>query len=86
MSHTITIPCRECGADIELACCWTPEERNYGADADGRRGICVPGYMSLDDEIPDVCPDDECGHTFTPDERDSLETDAQRACEQWSGQ
>ena len=86
MSATVDVNCTECGAEIELRGDWTPEDRNYGADADGRRGITVPGYLSLDDEIPDVCPDAECGHTFTADERASLETDAHRACNRWSGE
>jgi len=84
MSHQITIHCPECGEEMHLDCEWTPEDRNYGADADGNRGRHVDGYMTLADDVPDNCPDNDCAAAFTPEDQEQLHKDAVQACKKWS--
>jgi hypothetical protein len=50
---------------------YEPGESNYGADADGNRGISISGYWGTDDEAPHKC--EKCGKGFTNEERAEIE-------------
>ena len=63
-----------CCVDIELDLAYEPGESNYGADADGNRGISIPGGFYVEDEIPTKCS--ECGHEYTMEELGDLRKQA----------
>lgn len=50
---------------------YEPGDNNYGADADGNRGIYVRGYWS--GTAADACT---LGHTLTPKEQSELQEQA----------
>jgi hypothetical protein len=56
-----------CDAEFSLDLQYEEGDAAYGADADGNRGINVPGYFEWCGEIPDKCS--ECGHVYTEDEK-----------------
>lgn len=60
-----------CSVELEVELDFEPGDKNYGADADGNRGISVPGYAYPINEPPDVCP--ECGKPFTKDELKAID-------------
>lgn len=49
---TISVDCSECGEEIEVEISWEPGERGWGADADGNRGIDIPGRYVPEEPIP----------------------------------
>lgn len=51
---------------IEITLAYEKPDYNYGADADGNRGIYVAGYWYPEDSVPEHCP--ACGTQFTADE------------------
>jgi hypothetical protein len=59
-----------CDAEFSLDLQYEEGDAAYGADADGNRGINVPGYFEWCGEIPDKCS--ECGHVYTEDEKEEL--------------
>lgn len=63
-----------CCVEYEVELGYEPGESNYGADADGNRGISIPGFFGVEGEIPTKC--DECGHEFTMEELESLRKEA----------
>lgn len=74
VDHTITLDCpvEECGTDFTVELYYEPGDSNYGADADGNRGMYVPGYW-YPDEMPACCPN---GHVFSPEELKALDKTA----------
>ncbi len=50
---------------------YEPADPNYGADADGNRGMYVAGYWS--GSCDDSCSE---GHTLTADEQEQVNTEA----------
>lgn len=70
-----------CACEIGLELAYEPGESNYGADADGNRGISIPGYFYVEDEIPTKCS--ECGHEFTMEELESLRKDADEGASEY---
>lgn len=81
MSHTITLHCphllddeTECEADVEVELAYEPPDPNYGADADGRRGIYVSGYFYVE-SIADTCAK---GHVLTGEEEADVERRAEK--------
>ena len=74
-SITIYCPNEEC--ELELNVGYEPPDYNYGADADGNRGMYVAGYAYLEYEVPAVCP--TCKHEFDPEELKALEDAAEKA-------
>lgn len=46
----------------------------YGTDADGNRGVKMPGEWVLIGDIPLTCP--SCGHTYTTEELANMAKDA----------
>jgi hypothetical protein len=44
--------------EVPVEAAWVPPERNWGADADGNRGIDVPGYW---EDLRVTGPCDKCG-------------------------
>ncbi len=81
---TTACPRDECEGTVKVTLEWEPPESNYGADADGNRGMYVAGYWC-------AYPDELCSlwHTLTDDERDSIGQDAEanagEADEEYSG-
>lgn len=68
----------QCEASIEVELEWIDGEI-YGTDADGNRGVWVPGYLTVASEVPEVCS--ECGHHYLVEELKALEADAEKAAE-----
>lgn len=66
--------------EVELTAGYEPGDPNYGADADGNRGISLPGYAYYESGLPETCP--ECGHEFTAEETATLELLADEAAEE----
>lgn len=62
--------------ELSLGIDWESGERGYGADADGNRGIDIPGYFCLSEEVPLTCP--ACGYQFTDEERLAIQASAER--------
>ena len=54
--------CPQCGEEFEVGLYVEPDEPNYGADADGNRGVFMAGYLECE-EYPETCP--HCGYTLT---------------------
>lgn len=70
-ANYIEIQCPACKQTIRLEVDIVPAEPNYGADADGHRGIYVPAYAALVDDEPSECP--HCKVDFMDDgEMDDL--------------
>ncbi len=74
MSKTVTVDCPredaegdECEGVVNVTLEWEPGDRNYGADADGRRGVFVSGYW--ESEAAESC---SRGHALTLGERESV--------------
>ena len=65
--------------DIEVVLDREPDDPNYGADADGNRGIFVAGYWYTETAAPDKCA--TCGHVYTDEERKEIEEAMNRAAE-----
>lgn len=62
----IEIECPYCKKPIRCDVEIEPAEYNWGADADGHRGIYVPAYAYLADNEPSECP--HCKVDFLADE------------------
>lgn len=62
MSQIHTVSCTSCDTEFQIELEWEPGDSNYGADADGNRGISVPGYFYVD-VCPSHCPG--CGEEIT---------------------
>lgn len=73
-----------CGEQIEVEFDieYEPGESNYGADADGNRGISIPGYYHADVEPPEECS--HCKVTLTESERKSIEKKIDQYCKDYS--
>lgn len=57
-----------------------PGDSNYGADADGHRGISIgPGPIQPD--TPSFCP--ECHVNYTVEDMEKLEKEIEKQCEEW---
>lgn len=61
---------KQCSAELLVHVDREPAEPNHGADADGNRGIYVPGYWFTED-FASSCA--ECGHVWTPAERAEID-------------
>lgn len=70
-----------CCVEIEVPLEYEPGEANYGADADGNRGIYIPGGFYADFSPPEKC--DECGHVYTTDELKSLSDEADKKASEY---
>ena len=71
-----------CEAELEVELAWEPADRNYGADADGNRGVYVPGYWYFETSPPETCP--ECGYTYTAEEYAKLEAQAEKEAREYT--
>ena len=71
-----------CCAEFEIQLDREPDDPNYGADADGNRGIFVAGGWYWEGEVPTKC--EECGHEFTKEEMAQIEKAFDRAAENYS--
>lgn len=71
MQHKFDCPEEDCPGVVLVDLEWEDPDPSYGADADGNRGMYVAGYWS--GEAEDTC---SAGHTFTPQEREDIATDA----------
>lgn len=67
----------ECTTDVMVTFGTEPPDPNYGADADGNRGIYVSGYYIVE-EIEPTCH--RCGHSFTEAETAAIN----RLAEHWT--
>lgn len=67
--------------EIEVELGWEPGDPNYGADADGNRGISVPGYAFVEDELPTECPD--CGVKFTAEQMADFDKRAAKQADEY---
>ena len=79
--HTITVPCPHvmddgapCEADVVVTLHWCPGEM-WGTDADGNRGMWVPGHYEVD-AIGEAC---EAGCVFAEADSEALEKAAEQA-------
>lgn len=86
MTGTITLACHHempdgtpCEADVEVTLGYEPDDPNYGADADGNRGIYVHGGFYVEC-IADRC---EAGHEFTAEEAQELCRRADQAAQDY---
>jgi hypothetical protein len=70
-----------CEDTIEIELEYEPGESNYGADADGNRGISVSGYFYSDTEAPLKC--EECGHIYSDEERADIQKEINKKCENY---
>jgi len=70
-----------CVDEIEVNLEYEPGEANYGADADGNRGISIPGYFYTEDSAPLKC--EECGHIYTDAERQEIQTKMEKAANEY---
>lgn len=85
---TITVNCpvedddgiRTCEAEIEVQCEGVPGE-NYGADADGNRGMWIPPHIEPGSP-PDKCP--ECGTVYDKEQLKVLEEAIEQACRDYT--
>lgn len=55
-SNYIEVECPACKQLFEVEVVYEPADPNYGADADGHRGMYVSAYYSLPDDPPTYCP------------------------------
>lgn len=69
---------RRCEGGLLVGLTWEPGESNWGADADGNRGIYVPGFW-VPSEIPDKC--DTCGFVFTDAGKEQIDKEAMEKAE-----
>jgi hypothetical protein len=60
----------DCTEEIAVNLDWEPGESNWGADADGNRGIYVAGYFYPCDDPPEKCA--RCGHFYTEEEKEEI--------------
>lgn len=58
-----------------------PDEHNYGADADGNRGVFMAGGFFTETDPPYRC--DECKQNFTDDERREIEKQMSKFCDDY---
>lgn len=79
MSRTLELACprdtddgEDCVGVVKVELEYEPPDNNYGADADGNRGIRVPGYWSAYDV--ESCT---LGHTLTEAEQAEIKRDAE---------
>lgn len=79
----IYLSCPECGEEdaITFTLAWEEGDSNYGADADGNRGISVPGYFYLDDGDPTK---QSCSCKLTSEQYAALHTEAKTRAEKYS--
>lgn len=63
-----------CEAPIRFELDYEQADPHWGADADGNRGMYVPGYWYLASVTPQQCPK---GHDLTEDEQKGLEAEAE---------
>lgn len=57
--------------EIEYEIAYEPDDPNYGADADGNRGVYVKGGYYTETDPPYRC--DVCKKNFTKSEREQIE-------------
>jgi hypothetical protein len=68
-----------CEDTIEIELEYEPGDSNYGADADGNRGISVAGFFTAITEAPDKC--EECGHIYSEEEKSSILREMEKKAE-----
>lgn len=59
-----------CIEEIEFDLAYEPADASYGADADGNRGMYVPGYFYPESDPPEKC--EECGHFYSDEEKEEI--------------
>ena len=69
-ANYIEIECPICDETFKLEVEIMDAEPNYGADADGHRGIYIPAYATLVDDEPSACP--SCKEEFYDTDLDSI--------------
>ena len=67
----------QCETEIELECEVEPADPNYGADADGNRGIYVGPHIVRPDP-PKSCS--VCNNTYDKDQLKDLERQIEQEC------
>lgn len=67
--------------EVAVGLDWEPEDRSYGADADGRRGVYVAGYWYAA-EVAETCSE---GCTLTPEQYADAERRAAREARDYRG-
>ena len=68
---TLTISCPTCGEPIEVEAEVDPGDANYGADADGNRGIFVGPSVETPDYNDEPC-DNGCQDFYEPQDRENI--------------
>ncbi len=81
--HFIHVECpvEECGTEMKIALEYEAGESNWGADADGRRGMYVPGRWYVAGDLPMSCPNH---HTFTDAEIAQIDKQATAEADEYS--
>jgi hypothetical protein len=77
---TATCPNEDCQAEMEVGATVCPAESNWGADADGNRGIYVPAYIEEWD-TPTKCED--CGVEYNEEQLEQLNKQLLSAAENY---
>lgn len=78
--ETLNCP-RDCEGEVVVSLEYEPADPDYGADADGNRGIYVRGYWTMYGADP-VC---STGHTLTAEEQKEIIEQAESADEEEQG-
>lgn len=68
-----------CRDEIEVELEREPDDHNYGADADGNRGMFVSGYWFPETNPPDKC--ETCGRVYTAEDKEEIENLMNKAAE-----
>lgn len=72
MRVVLACPNEGCTGKVGIPLTWEPPEPNYGADADGNRGVSYPGFWYCD-PMPENC---SAGCVLTDAQQDALDSEA----------
>lgn len=77
---------KDCDGEMEVELSWEDPDPSFGQDADGNRGVYVPGYWygpaAGDKDFPEVC---STGHVFSVYEKIEIEVSIIESAETESG-
>lgn len=71
-----------CQHEIEVELGYEEGDSSYGADADGNRGISVPGYFYPAEDPPEKCS--ECEHCYSTEEKEEINKLMEKAADSYT--